>query len=246
MDRIAQVVGLSPVEIRRRNFLKPGQTTTTGQTVNEQIDLDKLLERGLELSDYHAKKQRFAKENPATRPQKGNRHRCVLARRGIHGIGRALSRFRGWRGSVRRWQRSRIGLKHGIWTGNKNRALPDRGGSAGVALRRCRNRPTGHAGGTEQRAHGSFTDGDGSGKTGAIRGNRESGKRWPPVECSANRIHPKNFAPRVVRMSRSMAHSAAWRAMSSPTKSFGTMRNIAAPRMPRSRGQSMWLKLRWI
>src|SRR6202795_2666573 len=37
MDRIAQVVGLSPVEIRRINFLKPGQTTTTEQTVNEQI-----------------------------------------------------------------------------------------------------------------------------------------------------------------------------------------------------------------
>jgi len=31
MDRIAQVGGLSPVEIRRRNFLKPGQTTTTEQ-----------------------------------------------------------------------------------------------------------------------------------------------------------------------------------------------------------------------
>src|ERR1043166_4113123 len=28
MDRIAQVVGLSSVEIRRRNFLRPGQTTT--------------------------------------------------------------------------------------------------------------------------------------------------------------------------------------------------------------------------
>src|SRR6202166_113889 len=31
MDRIAQVVGLSPIEVRRRNFLKPGQTTTTEQ-----------------------------------------------------------------------------------------------------------------------------------------------------------------------------------------------------------------------
>src|SRR5712692_8126980 len=39
MDRIAQVVGISPVEIRRRNFLKPGQTTTTEQTIREEIDL---------------------------------------------------------------------------------------------------------------------------------------------------------------------------------------------------------------
>src|SRR5207237_9454235 len=29
MDRIAQAVGLSPVEIRRRNFLKPQETQTT-------------------------------------------------------------------------------------------------------------------------------------------------------------------------------------------------------------------------
>jgi CO/xanthine dehydrogenase Mo-binding subunit len=33
MDRIAQVVGVSPVEIRRRNFLHPGQTTTTEQVI---------------------------------------------------------------------------------------------------------------------------------------------------------------------------------------------------------------------
>jgi CO/xanthine dehydrogenase Mo-binding subunit len=63
MDRIAQVVGLSPVEIRRRNFLKPGQTTTTEQTVHEEIDLGKLLDRALELSDYPAKKARFARQN---------------------------------------------------------------------------------------------------------------------------------------------------------------------------------------
>src|SRR5258708_9635132 len=31
MDRIAQVVVLSPSEIRRVNFLKPGETTTAGQ-----------------------------------------------------------------------------------------------------------------------------------------------------------------------------------------------------------------------
>ena len=35
------------IEIRRRNFLKTGQTTTTDQTVREPIDLDKLLDRAL-------------------------------------------------------------------------------------------------------------------------------------------------------------------------------------------------------
>ena len=70
MDRIAQVVGLSPAEIRRRNFLKPGQTTITEQTVKESIDLGKLLDRALDLSDYAAKKANF-KENPASRVRKG-------------------------------------------------------------------------------------------------------------------------------------------------------------------------------
>src|SRR5262245_28686428 len=51
MDRIAQVVGISPVEIRKRNFLKPGMTTTTDQVVREEIDLDRMLDRALELSD---------------------------------------------------------------------------------------------------------------------------------------------------------------------------------------------------
>ena len=71
MDRIAQVVGLSPVEIRRRNFLKPGQTTTTEQSVREPIDLDKLLERALELSGYRAKRERFAGENENGALEKG-------------------------------------------------------------------------------------------------------------------------------------------------------------------------------
>jgi CO/xanthine dehydrogenase Mo-binding subunit len=87
MDRIAQIVGLSPVEIRRRNFLKPGQTTTTGQTVKEEIDLSKLLDRGLELSDYHAKKQKFAKENPRNGSKKGIGIATVLHGAGFTGSG---------------------------------------------------------------------------------------------------------------------------------------------------------------
>jgi CO/xanthine dehydrogenase Mo-binding subunit len=71
MDRIAKVVQLSPVEIRRRNFLKPGETTTTGQTVDEAVDLGKLLDRAMQLSDYSAKKERFAEENKESTRKKG-------------------------------------------------------------------------------------------------------------------------------------------------------------------------------
>ena len=71
MDRIASTVGLSPVEIRRRNFLKTGQTTTTEQTIHEPIDLDKLLDRALALSDYHEKKRRFRSMNAEGTKKKG-------------------------------------------------------------------------------------------------------------------------------------------------------------------------------
>ena len=71
MDRIAATIGISPVEVRRRNFLKPGQTTATEQTIQEPIDLDQLLSRGLELSEYNSKKDRFGKQNKMSQRKKG-------------------------------------------------------------------------------------------------------------------------------------------------------------------------------
>jgi CO/xanthine dehydrogenase Mo-binding subunit len=71
MDRIAATLGISPVEVRRQNFLKPEQTTTTEQTIREPIDLDKLLDRVLALSDYNAKRVRFQQENKSARHKKG-------------------------------------------------------------------------------------------------------------------------------------------------------------------------------
>jgi CO/xanthine dehydrogenase Mo-binding subunit len=87
MDRIAQVVGLSPIELRRRNFLKPGQTTTTEQVVREPIDMNKLLDRALELSDYRKKRDRFAKENLAGASKKGMGVAAFLHGAGFTGSG---------------------------------------------------------------------------------------------------------------------------------------------------------------
>jgi len=87
MDRIAQTVGLSPVEIRRRNFLQPGQTTTTEQVVREPIDLGRLLDRALEVSDYHAKRQHFANENQRGTTKKGMGIAAFLHGAGFTGSG---------------------------------------------------------------------------------------------------------------------------------------------------------------
>jgi CO/xanthine dehydrogenase Mo-binding subunit len=87
MDRIAQVVGLSPTEIRRRNFLKPGQTTTTEQTVNDQIDLEKLLDRALDLAEYDSKRERFARDNVSGTQRKGMGIAAFLHGAGFTGSG---------------------------------------------------------------------------------------------------------------------------------------------------------------
>jgi CO/xanthine dehydrogenase Mo-binding subunit len=63
LNKVARAVGLSPEELRRRNFLRQGETTATGQVIREEIDLNGLLDRAFALSDYHAKKERFAAHN---------------------------------------------------------------------------------------------------------------------------------------------------------------------------------------
>src|SRR5713101_5585153 len=71
MDRVAATVGLSPEEFRRRNFLKKGDTTATGQVIHEDVDMAGLLDRALRESDYHAKKEQFAAENPGNAIKRG-------------------------------------------------------------------------------------------------------------------------------------------------------------------------------
>ncbi len=87
MDRIAQVLGLSPVEIRRRNFIECGQTTITEQTIHEPIDLSQLLDRALNLSDYSSKKERFTKENGSGTAKKGVGIAAFLHGAGFTGSG---------------------------------------------------------------------------------------------------------------------------------------------------------------
>src|SRR5438094_2965553 len=63
MDKVAKTIGLTPEEFRRRNFIKQGETTATSQTIREGVDMEGLLNRAFEMSDYYAKRERFAKEN---------------------------------------------------------------------------------------------------------------------------------------------------------------------------------------
>jgi CO/xanthine dehydrogenase Mo-binding subunit len=59
MDAVARAAGLTPEEFRRRNFIQPGQRLAVGQVVKDRIDMGRLLDRALELSDYHAKRATY-------------------------------------------------------------------------------------------------------------------------------------------------------------------------------------------
>jgi CO/xanthine dehydrogenase Mo-binding subunit len=71
MDKIAKVVGLTPEELRRRNFLSTGDDTATGQLLRDPVDLQHLLTRALEESNYHSKREQFDRDNPTSTIKRG-------------------------------------------------------------------------------------------------------------------------------------------------------------------------------
>jgi CO/xanthine dehydrogenase Mo-binding subunit len=99
MDQIAKAVGITPDEVRRRNFLSQGMTTATGQLVRDPIDLSGMLDRALKVSDYGAKRARFARENATSNPIKRGMGMASF----MHGAG--------FTGSGERYLNSLVGLE---------------------------------------------------------------------------------------------------------------------------------------
>lgn len=71
MNKVAAALGLPPEEFRRRNFLRRGQDTATGQKVREDVDMCRLLDRALVESDYYPKRAQFALDNGRSPIKKG-------------------------------------------------------------------------------------------------------------------------------------------------------------------------------
>ena len=87
MDRVAKAVGLTPEEFRRRNLLRTGETTSTGQAVRQQIDLKGWMERALGHAGYYEKKSRFERENANCLRKKGIGFAVFLHGAGFTGSG---------------------------------------------------------------------------------------------------------------------------------------------------------------
>jgi CO/xanthine dehydrogenase Mo-binding subunit len=70
MDVIARRLGLDPAELRRRNLIREGEATATGQVIRDGSDRVAVLERALDLSGYRAKREAhrvFNAAHPTTR-----------------------------------------------------------------------------------------------------------------------------------------------------------------------------------
>jgi CO/xanthine dehydrogenase Mo-binding subunit len=71
MDKIARVVGLTPEELRRRNFIQHGGTTATGQTIHQPLDLDALMNRALKSPATTRRPSAVRRENPGSPIKRG-------------------------------------------------------------------------------------------------------------------------------------------------------------------------------
>jgi CO/xanthine dehydrogenase Mo-binding subunit len=87
LDRVAKAAGLPPDELRRRNFIREGDTLAFGQIVREKIDMDRLMRRAFEMSDYYTKRARFENENVGSLIKKGIGFAAFLHGAGFTGSG---------------------------------------------------------------------------------------------------------------------------------------------------------------
>lgn len=70
MEVCARRLGLDAVELRRKNFLRMGDTMATGQVIREDLDLAGLMDRALAEIRYHERRRAFAAANLADGPVK--------------------------------------------------------------------------------------------------------------------------------------------------------------------------------
>jgi len=86
VNRIAEALAVSPLELRRRWLYRPGDTTPTGQVLHESVAAEEVLDRAAEAAEFDRVRARTA----ASRAEPGH-----AAGRTAHGIGLALA----WHGA---------------------------------------------------------------------------------------------------------------------------------------------------
>src|SRR5213596_75823 len=70
MDVVARTLRLDPAELRRKNLIRDGESTATGQVIRDGTDRAAVLERALTLSGYREKRRAHAAFNAAERAKR--------------------------------------------------------------------------------------------------------------------------------------------------------------------------------
>ncbi|GAB4520343.1 MAG: xanthine dehydrogenase family protein molybdopterin-binding subunit [Haliangiales bacterium] len=60
IERIAETLGIDSIELRRKNVFRPGDTTATGQALDESCSALAVLEQAVERSGYQQKRRAYA------------------------------------------------------------------------------------------------------------------------------------------------------------------------------------------
>ena len=65
MGRIAEALGISPLDIRRRNLYRLGDETPTGQVLRESVAAEEVLERAAEAAEFEGVRARTVEATAA-------------------------------------------------------------------------------------------------------------------------------------------------------------------------------------
>jgi CO/xanthine dehydrogenase Mo-binding subunit len=94
MDRLAGKLRMDPLDLRKKNVLRIGDVTVTGQTLTESVGVEECIERAVKESGYVEKRARYG-----TRTE-GRKRRGVGAAVFMHGAGFTGSGERRLKGKV--------------------------------------------------------------------------------------------------------------------------------------------------
>ncbi|MEJ7748470.1 MAG: molybdopterin cofactor-binding domain-containing protein, partial [Candidatus Limnocylindrales bacterium] len=97
LNRIAERLGISPLEIRRRNIYQPGDLTPTGQILRDSVAADEVLERAAEASEFSRLRARteVARRTAGESGSTASSELGTASERTASGIGLALA----WHGA---------------------------------------------------------------------------------------------------------------------------------------------------
>jgi CO/xanthine dehydrogenase Mo-binding subunit len=95
VNRIAEALGESPLELRRRWLYRPGDETPTGQVLRESVAAEEVLNRGAEAAEFERVRARTALDRAARQDDGRTGSRSGGRASTAHGIGLALA----WHGA---------------------------------------------------------------------------------------------------------------------------------------------------